>query len=1081
MVGRYLNGLKFSQLMAVAVMILLLSYGSAFSQGQLAKPVLLKGKVIPSEGTLDNFYVRVRKSGATVVAEDGSFSLLIKALPDTVRFVGAGFFPTTRVIKSESDLERLMVVRVVAEVKELQEVQVSTGYQRARPNEINGVISLIDEKALNQRTGTNILDRLNGQVSGLSLSIGKNSSNPQNRTGIMIRGLGTINGPLDPLIVLDGFIYEGDINNINPFDIESVSVLKDASASSIWGARAGNGVIVLTSKRAKLNQSLNISFNANATIRTLPNLGTLSEMTVEENLEMERFLFDRGFFNSRINSGFFALSPALELFLARRNGRITDAQVESGLNAFRATDVKKEWLDAFYTNALTQQYALNVRTGTAGHAFSLGVAYDRSYDQNYASSDRATLNMSDQINIGSKLSVISSLQLTFANTLSGRPAYGSIKSGGRQGYQSLRDASGNPSNWPVEFRSAYADTAAMGKLLDWGFYPAEDYKHATTSTSRQEILGSAMLRYKVLPYLNVELSYQGQRQLAETEFKADESSYFVRNLVNSNSQINRTTGVVKYNVPRGGYLKDGLTETTSSTGRLQMNFDQNFGPSSVNILAGFEGRATEVSGSGNTFYGYQEDPLGFLPVDNMTYFSHIFTGVALPLGSAATLTRLSSRFVSMYMNGSYAYKGKYRLSGSLRRDGSNVFGASINDKWKPLWSTGLGWSVSKEDFYALDWLPDLRLSVTYGRSGNVDLSKTSTATGSLGTGTLFPLRFVRIRQINNPELRWEELSQVNFKLDFATRRNRVMGSLSLYRKHGTDLYGAYPYDYTAWGGASELTRNVASMESKGVDLDLTSKNINVNLFRWETNLFFSFNKSKTLEYYNLRNNYSALLGGGRTITPLAGMPLYAVAGYKWGGLDAAGNPQGYLNGELSTSYSAMINEGRLNGNNLELIGPAHPVYSGALINTFTVKGFTLAFNMSYRLGYFVRKRSMNFLGVANNGLGHSDYALRWRNPGDEQLTNVPSLVYPFNSLRESFYQESTVNIIPADNIRLDYINLGYHINAEKWRFPFRALDVYLNAANLGIVWKKTNAVHDPDYLDQIGQTKAFTFGIRGNF
>jgi len=1048
---------------------------------KLTVPVKISGKIIVADAAENGIYIRSKTGGTSTSDSAGNFSRTVKYLPDTLKFSKVGLFTVVRVLKKMEDLKGALIIRMVPEVKVLEEVQVNTGYQRVKPNEINGAVSVIDERMLSARTGTNVLDRILGQTSAVLLNTGKTNANPQNKTGISIRGLGTINGPLDPLIVLDGFIYEGDINNINPFDIESVSVLKDASASSIWGARAGNGVIVITSKKAKLNQSLNLTFNANATIRSLPDLNSLSEMTVAENIEAEKFLFDNGFFNNRINNGYSALSPAVELFLAKKNGKLSDAEVNSKLDAFRSGNLKQDWLNEFYTHALTQQYGLNIRSGTAGHSYSISGGIDNSYDQNYAISRRYNLRFSNEIVINPKLSLSTSLNLTFASTKSGRPSYGSVTYAGRQPYQFLRDASGNPIKWAQTYRPGFVDTLGNGKLLDWNNYPTEDYKHSDVTTSRQEILGSVALKYRFTNYLDLEAGYQRQKQSGTSIQHFDIESYYTRNIINSFSQLNRSTGVIKYVVPLGGIRNTTTDEVNSTTGRLQLNLNKNIGVSSITAIMGAEAREGQTIGNGNSVYGYREDPLIYQVVDAVGLYPHFITGTNQQIPNSLSLSSNQYRFLSFYTNASYSYKGKYRISGSLRKDGSNVFGAETNDKWKPLWSVGLGWSVSQEDFYNVSWLPVLRLSATYGKSGNVDLSKTAQAVAVASTNTLNNLPFVRIRTINNPELRWEELAQYNLKVDFALKKDRLTGSFSIYKKHGTDLYGSFLYDYTTWGGSDELVRNVADMQGSGFDAELHSRNITGRNFKWSTDLYLSQNKSRTVKYYSANNNLSKLLSGGREITPVVGLPLYSISGYRWGGLDGAGNPQGYLNGVLSTNYSAIATEGRLNAGNLNYIGPANPVYFGSLINSFTYKNLTVSFNISFKLGYFMKKSSLGYFGLANSGLTNSDYSRRWQKSGDEQLTDVPSFTYPLNSQRDSFYSSSEINIVPADQVRLDYINMSYHLNAEQWKFPFLSLDLYFNSSDLGIIWRANKFGLDPDNLDRINPTRGFTLGIRGSF
>jgi TonB-linked SusC/RagA family outer membrane protein len=1073
--------LNFANVVCLIICLVCFAALSARGQERLGTPLMVRGKITVPDESPGGIYIRSKTSGTGITDSAGNFSRLIRVLPDTLRFSKVGFFAVVRILRNVKDIQDGLQFRMMPEVSELAQVEVNTGYQRVKPNEMNGAVSVVDEKMLNARTGTNVLDRLIGQSSGLLLNTGKTNENPQNRTGISVRGLGTISGPLDPLIVLDGFIYDGDINNINPFDIESVSILKDAAAASIWGARAGNGVIVLSSKKARLNQSLNVSFNANATISSLPNLDGIPQMSTSDRTAFERVLFDMGYYNNRINNGYSALSPAVQLYLDQRSGRINADQVSAALDRFAQTDIRQEWLREFYTHALTQQYGLAIREGTGKHAHSVSSGFDRVVDESFGKSIRGNLRLTEEININPKLSISTSLYLNLINTASGRPKFGAVRYAGMPSYAGLRDESGNPLNWPQAYRQSYTDTAGMGRLLNWNYYPTEEYKHVVSKSKRKEIMGTVSLRYRILDFLNVEASYQQQRQTNESTIHSDAESYLMRNLVNGFSQLNRVTGVVRYILPKGGSLRTDLNEVNSYTARFQMNLNRTIGVSSLSFLAGAEARQSRSNGSGNTLYGYQEDPLGFVGVDQVNPYPNFVTGSNEYISSSVNLSSLQNRFVSLYANGAYAYRGKYRVSGSIRRDGSNVFGLSTNDKWNPLWSAGLGWVIDKELFYDVSWLPKLNISATYGYSGNVDLSRTASATGAYASNSLSPLPYVRLRGINNPELRWEQLSQVSLKLDFSFARDVLTGSFSVYKKHGTDLYGSFLYDYTTWGNGDVLTRNVADMEGKGFDLELHGRPLAAGKLTWTSDLYLSYNQSKTIKYYSNNNNLNALLGGGSIITPVVGKPLYAISAYKWGGLDVNGNPQGFVNGALSTDYNAISDEGFISGNNISYVGPANPLYFGSLINSVAYRNFLLSFNIGFKLGYFMKKSSINYYGLASGGTGHPDYALRWQAPGDEGKTNVPSFAYPIDLSREFLYENSEINVIPADHIRLEYINLAYHINAQKWRFPFRSLDMYVNTSNVGIIYRANKFRIDPDYNDQVPPSRTLTFGIRGSF
>lgn len=1085
LINKYLWRSCISLIAFLLIFFLQVSSSSAQVGGSRPKVNLavLKGNVFAPDLNRVQIFIRAKSSISTSADSLGDFSIPIRKFPDTVTISAFGYFTTTRIIRNLSDADQHVKIRLVPDIKDLGQVEINTGYQKVRPNEINGTVSVADEKQLNARTGTNILDRIIGQSSGVLLNVGKANGNPQNKTGISVRGPGTINGPLDPLIVLDGFIYDGDIANINPFDIENVSILKDASAASIWGARAGNGVIVITSKRGRLNHVRTISFTANATIRSLPDLNDISQMGSSEYIAVERLLFDKGYFDSQIATEYQSLTPAIELLLARRLGKITAQQAALELERLKGVDLRKEYLDEFYTNALTQQYGINIRGGTSTHAYTISGAYDRVREQNFAQSHRYNLRISEDFRLYEKLSLSTNLYINSSGSRSGAPEYGVLAYANRQPpYVGLRGENGEPLRWVQVYRPSFTDTLGRGRLLDWNYFPTEEYKHSYNTSSRRDIFGSLLLKYKIFDYLSLDVSYQQQSQSSRVSYISDAESFYARNLVNSFSQIIPSTGTLRYNIPRGGTLRTTDEEVSSATGRVQVSLNKLFGVHSLNVIAGTEARQSDTKGNANMFYGYQEDPLSFGNVDYTGIFQDFVTGNSIQIGSGDALSSLKYRFISMYANLGYTYKGKYTFSGSIRRDGSNIFGANTNNRWKPLWSAGLGWTVSDEGFYHIDWLPVLRITGTFGYSGNVDLTKTALPVGVYGTNAVLGLPFARIRSINNPDLRWEKLSQFNLTLNFASKGQRLSGSLSYFLKKGTDLYGLADYDYTTWGSAPQLMRNVADMKGYGIDVELHSKNVSGAALSWNTDLYYNFNRSETTKYLERNiNALASLLGAGSSINPIVGKPLYAISAYKWGGLDALGNPQGYLNGKLSTDYTAMLNEANLTGENLKYFGSASPEHFGSLVNTFRYKSFNLSFNISYRLGYYAMKKTIAYSMLVNSGVGHADFANRWQKPGDELLTTIPAFVYPLNTSRDSFYSVAEPNVIRADNIRLEYVNFSWLVNTIKWKFPFRNLECFLNAANLGLLWKGDQSVADPDFQNQILATKAYTLGVRGTF
>jgi len=1065
----------------IAIIMTILSVGSLFAQ-EKSSTKTLTGEIALAQGSDQVITIRSKRNGSTISDKQGKFTLRIRNLPDTLSFITVGFVTNSRIIGTNYNFTQTLNVRMVPELNDLGTVEISTGYQKLKPNEINGTVSLINEKALNATQGTNILERIVGQTSGLLVNIGKNR--PNANTNLTIRGLGTINGPQDPLIVLDGFIYEGDINNINPNDVENVSILKDASAASIWGARAGNGVIVITSKKGKNNQKMQLGFSASLQVQGKADLTAIPLMSSSDYVDFERTIFNAGFFDDQITRfPFRSLTPAVEILLSQRQGKISLAQSEFELDKLRTQDVRNSYQDNFYTNPVTQQYSLNIRGGGEVYNYLISGSYDKSIYETYAKNDKVNLHLSNQFKPAKNLTLSTDIYLTSAKSQAGRPAYGTLTVGQRNPtYLSFSDGAGVPISIARAYRTAYTDTAGGGKLLDWRYYPTEEYKHNIQEIVRNEISGSVSANYKIFDFLHAEGSYQIQRQNSNQEFLSDSESYFSRDLVNSYSQLNRTTGVVRYIVPRGGIMRYYNNRTNSSTGRFQLNLDKSFGAHVVRAIAGVEARDVQNEGSSSMFYGYKSDPLIFSNVDVVNFYPDFITGNTSQLASAGALSHTTYRFMSFYGNASYSYLGRYLASGSVRRDGSNIFGANTNEKWKPLWSAGLGWVVSTERFYRLDWLPVLRLNATFGYTGNIDLTKTSLPVAGYATNSVTGFPYTRVSVVNNPDLRWEQLSQLDLKVSFETRERRFSGTASYFIKKGTDLYGSAPYDYTGWGGRAELVRNIADMKGYGVDAELHSRNIVAKDFEWGSDLYFNFNKDKTLKYYRPSGTglYS-YAGSSTTINPLEGMPLYGISAFQWAGLNASGDPVGYLNGQPSTDYNAIIREGSTSGNNLVFKGVASPKIYGSLINTFSFRQLSLSVNLSYRLGYYFQKPVLSYSSLVNLGVSTSDYALRWQKPGDEATTSVPSFVYPVNQNRDSFYTFAEVNVLKADNIRLQYINLSYRFDSGKWRFPMRNLLFTAGIQNAGIIWRANKENLDPDNTTSFNITKNYVFTLRGDF
>jgi TonB-linked SusC/RagA family outer membrane protein len=1021
---------------------------------------VIKGKITNSltGEPISGATIKLVKAKKAVTSNSlGSFVINPIYYPDTVAFLHIGY-ETKKLLVTSITSENELSITLSSSGAILEEVMVSTGYQNVSKERATGSFIHLSTEKLNEQVSTDVLSRLESITSGLLFNR-TTAAAPQ----IEMRGLSSINGPKAPLIVVDNFPYEGDITNINPNDVESITVLKDAAAASIWGTRAGNGVIVITTKKAKYNQPLSIDVNANVAIGKKPDLRYIPQMSSNDYINTEQYLFNNGFYNNRIiDASHPALTPVIELLSAARNGTISQSAATSQINTFRNLDVRNDFSKYFYQQSVNQQYAIILKGGSESQSWLFSGGYDNDLNNLAAGYDRYNFRFQDNFKPVKNLQISTNVFYTQSLTRSGKPGYGDVTSYsvGLYPYAQFADGSGNALPIAKTYSLSYLSTVSP-KLLDWKYYPLTDYQHNSNSNNLQDLNASFSAGYKLFNFLSVNVQYQYERQDSQGNNLQDVNSYAARSTINNFTQIS-STGTVTYVVPVGGIL--GLTEQqkTAHNGRVQLNFDKEWGKSEIHGIAGMELRQINTSGNTYSLYGYDPSTLSFGNVDVTTTHPTYVTGSSNFINDTKYLTGLQNRFVSEFANVAYSYERKYTLSASARRDASNLFGVNTNGKWNPLASVGAAWEISKEKFYKADFLPYLKLRLTYGLSGNVDLSRTAVSTITYLSNSPYTLSPQAVfNSYANPDLRWETVAMTNAGIDFSALQNRLSGSLEYFHKKATNLFGNSLADYTGLPDFF-IIKNVAAMTANGADLVLNSLNT-TGKFKWTTTLNFSFYSDKVTDYYQGTQLGNAYVSSTTNISALVGKPVYGIFSFRSAGLDPLnGNPRGYLNGQVSEDYTSIYNNSTLS--DLKYSGSALPTKYGSLGNTFTYANFSLSIVTTFKLGYYFRKRSINYGNLFNNGVGNSDFSLRWQNPGDEAHTYVPSMIYPDNSVRDTFYLGTENLVEKADNLRLQYITTGYEFTRTQFpRLPFKTLRVYSNVNNIGLIWAANKDHIDPDY------------------
>jgi TonB-dependent starch-binding outer membrane protein SusC len=975
-------------------------------------------------------------------------------------------------------------------------VEYSTGYQKVSPERATGSFVQIDNELYNRRVSTDVLTKLDGVTSGMyfngtgnylnsNYNLPNVAADPNNKLGINIRGQSTLSDAVskDPLIVVDNFPYEGDINNLSPEMVESVTVLKDAAAASIWGARAGNGVIVITTKKGRYNQRMKVSFNASVTVGDRPNV-FYSKQFLNSNdfINVEDSLFTYGYFASYLtNPGFPAVSPVVALLNAAANGQVSTASAESQIDAYRNNDVRNDYEKYIYQKSVNQQYALTMRGGTDNFTYALSTEYD-GVQSNLVRNGYQRFS----INSNNTYSPIKNLELFGKITYSQMNAQknngfawgtGGLNSGGAYingllPYQMLVGANGQHLNITHNLSDYYIDSLQSLGFLNWAYNPLNELAMSNNTSKQYEMLLEAGVRYRVIPGLDVEARYQNERETVDGTNNISPNSYTVRNYVDEFAQYNGTS--FSYPFPNGGILNILSSVLNSDNARAQINYGATYGKSNINALAGAEIRQTTTSAYDYVTYGYN-DSYG-TGVTDLNYSSNYFlnpVGISLLPSPGAGLATTTNRFVSYFSNLGYTYDRKYTFSISGREDGANIFGVNTNDKITPLWSTGIAWAANRENFYHVGFLPTLNLRASYGFNGNV-YNGVSYLTTSVLNNRFTGFQDAAIASPPNPDLSWEKVKNVNIGLDFGIKKNIITGTLEWYEKDGEDLIEPVPLAPST--GFTSFNGNAAKTTTKGIDLILNSTNLKGKL-GWNTTLLLSTMHNK-VNSYDVPQTSASIQNSS---VALVGRPIFGVFSYKWAGLDPTdGDPQGYLGGKVSKDYEDIINN--YSPDSLVFNGSAVPTTFGSLRNTFSYAGFSLSFNLVYKLGFVFRRpsTSIDYSDIISAPV--NDYDSRWQRPGDEKVTSVPSMAYPSNIERNLFYQYSNVLIESGDFVRFQDLGLSYSFNTKKLlNRSLDHLEVYSYINNIGIIWRKNKDRIDPDFVTGLPNPRTYCIGVKTSF
>jgi len=1052
---------------------------------------IIKGKVIDEDGNPVTGATVTEKGtdNRTVVSEKGEFMLTNVAKNSTLIATFIGFNAMEYTL---TDKKTGIIIVLTRSITNLEEVNVvSTGYQDIPKERATGSFEKINNELFNRSVSTDAISRLEGITTGTLFN--KRSTNKPGllsniSTNLSIRGLSTLSANQLPLVVVDNFPYEGDVNNINPNDVESITLLKDAGAASIWGTRAGNGVIVITTKKGKFDQPIKFSFNSNVTIAQKPNLFYLPVMKSSDFIDVEQFLYNKGAYDDVVNQMFGNLSPVIQILDKQTKNLISPTEAQNQINALRGVDTRTDYMKYLYRQSVNQQYALNLIGGSKQLSYFLSGGFDKNLNS-LVTSDHSRLSLRSNTTLRPVKNLEIQTGLVYTETkdkLIGNKfpiAFGTLNF--NRPYIKLADDMGNPLD--VEYGGSYLikpyrDTVGGGRLLDWNFRPLAELNQSSNITKQREFLLNLGANYKISEIFNASVKYQYERNNGQNTDWEGIGSTYTRDLINYYSDWRPTT--ILRAIPIGDIINTNNLNLSAYSARAQLDLNKTWNDlHQLTALAGVEIRQNHRWTQNNIVYGYSTDHLTTQAIDYATP-QVVLAGNDSPsrIPRGDTFTNLTDRYTSIFTNAAYTYKNRYTFSTSVRKDATNFFGVNSNQKGTPLWSMGLSWLLSKERFYHSELLPYIKFRATYGYNGNAvnGQSPLTVITYSAFPDFTTNYNYADVTNPPNPSLKWEKVGVLNLAFDFATKNNRLSGSIEYYDKRSTDLISVAPTD--PGSGFLALKKNSANLHGRGMDININTINMRTSNFSWMSNLLFTYNRV-IVSRYLLQPNIPNLVNnnGDTQVNPVQNEDVYGLYTYKWAGLDPqTGDPRGYINGQISKDYTALTNPKSIS--DLDYHGSATPIYYGSLRNTFSYKAFSVSANIVYKLGYKFKRPTLSYSSLfndGNGGVGQSEYANRWQNPGDEKITNVPSVSYPADPTRDLFYQNSSASIQNADQIRLQDINLNYVV--DKPNFYFRNIRFYVTMSNIGIIWKANKIGIDPDYRLNVPNPRSFSFGINANF
>ncbi|WP_442587688.1 SusC/RagA family TonB-linked outer membrane protein [Pedobacter sp. AW31-3R] len=1036
----------------------------------------VRGKVVDEEGRpMSGATITVKGTNRHVLTNNEGEFFIAEVQENAILSISFLSYETIEV-KAVSD----MSIQMVPATSKLEEVNISysTGYQKVSKERATGSFSKPDMKVFSQRTGSmDVMSRLDGLVPGLTILAGPNNMTGNDEKGrtqrALVRGKGTVRSSSEPLYVVNGMPV-ANFSNINPDDVEDITVLKDAAAAAIWGARAANGVIIVTTKSGSKDKKLSISYSSFFNFQGKPDRDYLRLMNSSQYIQTAKELFNPTAYRPTTLSGAF-VAPHERIMYDGFLKLISEDAVKAGLDSLANIDNSGQLDELWYRNAMSQNHTLSIGGGNQYYSAYTSVSYtnDRSNTRGQKS-ETYKLNLNQTFNPTKYLSF--SLFTALNNAVSKGDNAPSI-SADVIPYQLFKDAQGNNISMPYmqsispDIRADYEARSRIS--LDYNPLDERGYGFNDANRTAINIIGGVEL--KLFQGLAFQGNYGFQKSPGTTHTYRDSKSYALRSQLVNLTVAPTVDDIPVYYLPTtGGTYQIGESTQKDWTVRNQLVYNSRVrqGKDYLSLQFGQEAQEQYGTSSFSTLRGYDLDLQTYAAIDYNTLSKGIFGVVPGGRGGLSELpfssTDQKSRFISYFALANYTFDGKYSIDGSWRTDRTTLVGSDQSAQDKPVWSVGAKWEVTKENFMKdLGWLDNLGVRATYGITGNSPRTGESSSKDILKIepGRPVPGTGAEIDVAGNDKLSWESTRTINFGINFSVLKSRLSGNIDMYNRNTTNLLAAVVLNPFSSFGSS--TGNLGELSNKGIEIGLTSNNYTSRNFNWSSTFTFSYNYNKLVSY---EEDPIALSYATSKVNSnyLIGYSMNSLFAYQYAGLDNMGDPLIRLKDGTVTK-----NRNLATPDDVVYMGTTIPKFNGGLSNTFSYKDFSISANLVYNLGHVMRKETLDYFtgrltGNENSFTGNLStlFLDRWKQPGDELKTNIPAYVAgnANNNRRElSYYSRGDANVVSASYIKLRDVSLSYSLPASALRtLHISSARLFVQATNF-LVWTANKEGIDPEY------------------